>query len=166
MPARVDQARTTFLSGARRQALRIDVPRVMVDEQRIIQVLNNLFSNAARHAPDWCPIRVTALRDGVHVAVSVAEQGRGVPPDQLPHRFRKHARVGGSEGGMGGTGLGRSICKGLVGAHGGRLRADSGGPGRGTRITFTIPVAADTEVATRAASTRSPARGTSSSGSR
>ena len=137
----VDQARNTFLSGGGRHALHIDLPldlpRVLADRERIAQVLNNLFSNAARHAPESSPIRVSAVRDGVYVAISVADEGRGVPPEQLPHLFRKHTR-GGDEGG---TGLGLSICKGLVEAHGGRIRAESGGVGLGTRITFTIPVA-------------------------
>ncbi len=141
----VDQARKTFLSGGGRHRVSIDLPlglpRVLADRQRIVQVLNNLCSNAARHAPESSPIRVSAARDGLHVAISVADDGRGVAPDQLPLLFRKHARVGGSGSGIAGTGLGLSICRGLVEAHGGRIRAESGGMGQGTRITFTIPVA-------------------------
>ena len=144
----VDQARKTFLSGGvGRHPVRIDLPPdlppVMADRPRIAQVLNNLFSNAARHSPEATPIRVAAVRDGVHVAVSVADEGRGVPPDQLPHLFRKHAGVagGGGEPGLGRYGLGLSICKGLVEAHGGRIWAESAGTGRGTRFTFTIPAA-------------------------
>ena len=73
------------------------------------------------------------------MAISVADEGLGVPPELLPHLFRKHARVGDNRG-LGGTGLGLAICKGLVEAHGGRIRAESGGAGLGTRLTFTIPV--------------------------
>ena len=143
----VDQARNTFLSGGGRNSVRIDLPpdlpRVMADTQRIVQVLNNLFSNASRHSPESSPIRVAAVRDGLHVAISVADEGRGVPPDLLRHLFRKHGGVGGEERerGIGGSGLGLAICKGLVEAHGGRIRAESGGAGQGTRFTFTIPVA-------------------------
>ena len=150
--ALVDQARNTFLSGGSRHTLQIDLPpdlpRVMVERQRIVQVLNNLFSNAARHSPESSPIRVAAERDGVFVAVSVADEGRGVPPDQLPHLFRKHAALAGSEqpGGVRGAGLGLAISKGLVEAHGGRIWAESGGAGRGTRFTFTIPVAKAADV--------------------
>ncbi len=143
----VDRARSTFLSGGGRHAVRIDLPpdlpRVMADRQRVVQVLNNLFSNAARHSPESSPIRVDAARDGVHVAISVADAGRGMPPEQLPHLFRKHAGAAsaGREPGAGGYGLGLAICRGLVEAHGGRISAASGGAGRGTRFTFTLPVA-------------------------
>ena len=143
----VDQARTTFLSGGGRHTVRLDLPpdlpRVMADRQRIVQVLNNLFANAARHAPESSPIRVAAGREGLHVAITVADHGRGVPPDRLPHLFQKHAAAGGDDGarGLGGAGLGLAICKGLVEAHGGRIWAESGGVGQGTRVTFTLPVA-------------------------
>ena len=142
----VEQARNTFLSAGGRHAVRIDLPEdlppVMADRQRIVQVLGNLFSNAARHSPESSPILVAAARDGTHVAVSVADEGRGVPPDELPHLFRKHADVaGGDRERGGGFGLGLVICKGLVEAHGGRIWAESGGAGRGTRFTFTVPVA-------------------------
>ena len=147
VPSLVDQARNTFLSGGGRHPLQIDVPpdlpRVMADRQRIVQVLNNLFSNAARHAPESSPIRVAAARDGVHVAVSVSDVGRGVPPDRLPLLFRKRAgfAAGDPARGAGGFGLGLAICKGLVEAHGGRIWAESEGAGHGARFTFTIPVA-------------------------
>ena len=72
-------------------------------------MLNNLFSNASRYSPASSPIRVAAVRDGVHVAVSVSDGGRGVPADRLPHLFRKFSRIDGAD--------------------------------RGTRVTFTMPVA-------------------------
>ena len=144
----VDQARSAFLSGGGRHAVRIDLPRglprVMADRQRVVQVLNNLLSNAARHSPESSPIRVDAARDGVHVAISVADEGRGVPPEQLPHLFRKHVGAlgagAGRERGAGRYGLGLAICRGLVEAHGGRIWAESDGAGQGTRFTFTLPV--------------------------
>ena len=145
--ALVDRARNTFLSGGARHVVRIDLPpelpRVMADRERIVQVLNNLLSNAARHCPETAPIRVEAAREGVHVAVSVCDQGRGVPPEMLTQLFRKHVALldGDTGGGFGATGLGLAICKGLVEAHGGRIRAESAGLGQGARFTFTLPVA-------------------------
>ena len=141
--AMVDQARNTFLSGGGRHRVVIDLPpglpAVMADRRRIVQVLNNLLSNAATHSPASSPIRVAALRDGLEVAVSVSDDGRGVAPERLPHLFSKYAGTRDREPGSAGVGLGLSICKGLVEAHGGRIRAESDGPGRGTRFTFTLP---------------------------
>ena len=140
--ALVDQSRSAFLSGGSRHVLHIDLPEdlpaVMADERRIGQVLNNLLSNSARNSPETSPIRIAAKHDGAEVAVSVSDEGRGVAPERLPHLFRKHAAAGGEGQG---AGLGLAICKGLVEAHGGRIRAESPGPGRGTRVTFTLPVA-------------------------
>ena len=145
----VEQARTAFESASGRQNVRLDLPRdlprVLADTRRIVQVLTNLFANAARHAPASSPIQVSAERDGGHVAVAVADEGRGVPQERLPHLFRKHARFDPGGSGLGGTGLGLSICKGLVEAHGGRIRAESGGVGQGLRVTFTLPAADGTD---------------------
>ncbi|MDE2828477.1 MAG: response regulator [Bacteroidota bacterium] len=142
----VEQARVTFVSGGGKQTIRInlplDLPRVMADEQRIVQVLNNLFSNASVYAPESSVIHVDAVRDGVYVAISVTDEGQGVPTEQLPYLFRKYSGVGARPRGVG---LGLAICKGLVEAHGGRIRAENAGPGQGTRFTFTIPVVKDAE---------------------
>ena len=146
--ALVDGARNTFLSAGGRHTVLIDLPpdlpRVMADRRRIVQVLNNLLSNAARHSPDSAPIRVAAERDGVHVAISVRDEGRGVAPERLLHLFHKYAQADGAGGrAAAGMGLGLIICKGLVEAHGGRIRAESGGVGQGARFIFTVPVAGD-----------------------
>ena len=161
--ALVDRARTAFLSGGGRRTLRIDLvpelPRVMADERRIVQVLGNLLANAARHSPKSSPIHVGAVREGIEVAISVSDEGRGVAPERLPRLFRRHADIGGGERDReaAGFGLGLVICKGLVEAHGGRIRAESAGPGTGTRITFTLPAAAeDRTAATSAGSSAAP----------
>ncbi len=149
----VEQARNSFSGREGADNLRIelppDLPPVMADRMRIVQVLGNLLSNAARHAPGSTPIRVAAAREEVHVAVTVSDRGRGVPAEQLPHLFRKFPRLEGSdrEEGNGGSGLGLAICRGLVETHGGRIRAASDGAGRGTRITFTLPIAEETGMA-------------------
>ena len=161
--ALVDRARTTFLSGGGRHTVLIDLPpdlpRVMADRQRVEQVLSNLLANAARQAPESSPIRVAAERDGVHVAVSVADEGRGIPPERLAQLFRKYSAGPGGEPGAGtaGSGLGLAICRGLVEAHGGRIRVESGGPGRGARFTFTLLVAGDAVVGASGAAPNRPA---------
>ncbi len=139
----VDQARNTFLSGGARHNVLIDLPPdlppVLADRKRIVQVLNNLLANAARHSAATAPIRISAERDGVYVAVAVADEGRGIAPELLGRLFRKYGRNEVDSGVAGGLGL--AICKGLVEAHGGRIRAESPGVGKGTRFIFTIPVA-------------------------
>ncbi len=138
----VDRARSGFANAGGKNNLAIDVepglPLVMADRRRIVQVLGNLLTNAARNSSDFSVIRVTAVRDGVHVAVSVADEGRGIPAESLPNLFRKFSRAQSEEQG-GDTGLGLSICKGIVEAHGGRIWAESDGPGMGARFTFTLP---------------------------
>ena len=121
----VDDARSRFQSGGGRSNLVIDIPpdlpRVLADRRRIVQVLTNLLSNAARHSNELSAIRVAAVRDGVHVAFSVADDGVGVPAERLPHLFRKFSQLDGEERGRenGGSGLGLAICRGIVEAHGG-----------------------------------------------
>ncbi len=142
----VEGARNAFLGGGSRHAVLIDLPpdlpRVLADRRRIVQVLNNLLSNAARHSPESSPIRVAVACDGVHMAISVSDQGKGVPPEQLPRLFQRHAAPASDEDrrGLGGSGLGLVISKGLVEAHGGRIWATSGGLGQGAQFTFTVPV--------------------------
>ena len=142
----VDRAHNTFLSGGSLHTVHIDLPpdlpRVLADRERIVQVLNILLSNAARRSPVSAPIRVEAARDSSHVAVSVRDEGQGISQEKLRQLFRKQVALAGSngEGGTGASGLGLLICKGLVEAHGGRIRAESAGLGQGARFIFTLPV--------------------------
>ena len=144
--ALVDQARAAFLGGGAKNSIEIDLPAdlppVAADGQRVVQVLTNLLSNASKYSPASTTIRVTALQQGSHVAVTVADEGRGVAAEDLPLLFRKFSRIDGTGGKpeVGGEGLGLSVCKGIVEAHGGRIWAESDGPGLGTRLTFTLPV--------------------------
>ena len=85
----VDRARNAFTSAGGRNNLAIDIepglPLVMADRLRIVQVLGNLLSNAARHSPESSVIRISAVREEVHVAFSVADEGRGAyPPSGCP----------------------------------------------------------------------------------
>ena len=138
----VDRARSAFANAGATNPLQIDVepalPLVMADRRRIVQVLVNLLTNAARNSPDSSVIRVSAQREATHVAVSVSDDGRGIPAESLPLLFRKFTSVP-SEAPPGAAGLGLAICKGIVEAHGGRIWAESDGPGLGARFTFTLP---------------------------
>ena len=141
--ALVDRARNAFTSTGGRDNLAIDVapdlPFVMADRRRIVQVIGNLLSNAARNSPDDSVIRVSAARSEGDVEISVADQGRGIPAEDLPRLFRKFSRRKDRDK-EGDTGLGLAICKGIVEAHGGRIHAESDGPGLGARFVFTLPV--------------------------
>ena len=153
----VDRARNTFLSGGARHDIRLDLPPdlpwVMADRRRIVQVLGNLLSNAARHSPAGYPIRVEAAPSGVQVEISVSDDGAGIAAERLPHLFRRFSRPGaeGPARGTVGSGLGLAICKGTVEAHGGRIWAESDGLGLGSRFAFTLP-AAETSLPARPAS--------------
>ena len=142
--ALVDRARNSFLMGGGSNSLDIgldtDLPPVMADPRRVAQVLSNLLSKVARHSPETSAIQLTAVRDGVHVAFSVVGDGNGMSAELMPYLFRKHTRIDGDDqSGIAGSGLDLAICKGIVEAHGGRIRAESDGPGMGTRFTFTLP---------------------------
>ena len=130
----VDEARNAFLCVGGRNNLHIDIPTdlpwVIVDRFRIVQVL----TNADRHSPEPSVIRVSAAREGVHVEASVADGGMGVSADLLPHLFRKFTRVDGDDR----SGLGLAICKGIVEVHGGRIWTQGKGPGTGARFSFTL----------------------------
>ena len=137
----VDQARTTFMTGGGRNPVMIDLPsdlpRAMADPERIVQVLGNLLSNAARHSDAASPIRIEGSHEPPYVVLSVSDEGRGIAPERVPHLFHR------PDGLTGNTGLGLTISKGLVEAHGGRIRAESGGAGLGARFAFTVPVAGE-----------------------
>ena len=147
--ALVDYTRSRFQSGGGRNNLHMDLPPgpppLMADRRRIVQVLSNLLSNAARHSHQSSAIRMAAEREGVHVAVSVSHDGVGVTAERLPHLFRKFSQLEGEERGreIGGSGLSLAICKGIVEAHGGRIWAESDRPGLGSRFIFTIPAAGE-----------------------
>ncbi len=146
----VDRARSAFQNAGGRPSLAIDVepglPLVTADRRRIVQVIGNLLANAARHSPEESVITLSAAREGGQVAVSVSDQGRGIPAQDLPHLFR---RPSGEEGVGTRGGLGLAICRGIVEAHGGRIHAESDGPGLGARFTFTLPVVPETQPARR-----------------
>ena len=123
--------------------LRPDLPRLLADEDRLVQVLTNLTGNALQYTPENGRVIISARRDQQEIRVSVQDTGAGMSPEHLPHIFDRFYRVDASrsrrEGG--GSGIGLTIARALVEAHGGRIRAESAGEGQGSVFSFTIPAA-------------------------
>ena len=113
---------------------------LVVDPDRIGQVLGNLLDNALRHTPPGGQVTLSAEASGQMVTLAVTDTGEGIPADHLPHVFERFYRVGSArDRGHGGSGIGLAIAKALVEAHGGRISAASAGPGRGSTFTVTLP---------------------------
>jgi signal transduction histidine kinase len=117
------------------------------DPGRLDQVLSNLLANALRHTPPGGTIEVRAMTTAEGVQVQVADDGEGIPAEDLPFIFDRFWRGDRAErtGKDRGSGLGLAIARQLVQAHGGRIWAESpirqgDGPGRGSSFTFTLPV--------------------------
>ncbi len=120
--------------------LRPAFDRVLADPRRTAQVLANLIANASRYAPEATTVLVaTAGRDGF-VEVSVVDQGPGIPADEQPRLFQRFFRSREVRDQAGGLGLGLTICRAIVIAHGGDIRIESE-VGRGTSVHFTLPKA-------------------------
>jgi two-component system sensor histidine kinase BaeS len=115
---------------------------VEVDPQRFGQVLANLLDNALRHTPPGGRVEVVATgRDG-RVDIAVADTGVGIAAEHLPHLFERFYRVDTArDTGHGGSGIGLAIVRAVTIAHGGQVRAESPGAGRGATFTVTLPVA-------------------------
>jgi signal transduction histidine kinase len=117
-----------------------DMPPIRMDSDRIGQVLLNLVGNALQYTPAGGSVHIQAVHQPGEVQVSVADTGIGIPPEHLPHLFTRFYRVDKSRARTGGgSGIGLTIARHLVEAHGGRIWAESQGAGKGSRFTFTLP---------------------------
>ena len=109
------------------------------DRDRLDQVLSNLLSNAIKYSPSGGEILLRVEVLGAIVQVSVRDQGAGIAADQLPRLFDRFYRGPQAQATAPGLGLGLSITKALVAAHGGRIWTESPGPGQGATFRFTLP---------------------------
>jgi histidine kinase len=118
-----------------------DLPAILADEDRVTQVLTNLLGNALAYTPAGGEVTVSAAKVGGAVQVSVQDNGIGLPAESLPHLFDRFYRVdkSRSRAAGGGSGIGLTIAKAVVEAHGGRIWAESAGEGQGSTFSFTIP---------------------------
>jgi signal transduction histidine kinase len=120
-----------------------DLPRALADEDRLVQVLTNLTSNALQYTPENGSVTLAAQQVNNEVRISVRDTGIGIPPEHLPNIFDRFYRADKSRSRRsgGGSGIGLTIARALVEAHGGSLRAESAGEGQGSTFTFTVPAA-------------------------
>ncbi len=131
-----------------RAKLPAGLPPVLADRDRVVQVLNNLLTNALRYTPPPGAVTLSIERipgpGGMEeqLLFRVADTGVGIAPEHLPHLFERFFRVDKSRSrAAGGSGIGLTISKALVEAMGGRIWAESAGVGNGSAFSFTLPVA-------------------------
>ena len=137
---------------ARAEAKGVDVslqvspglPLVILDRTRIAQVVGNLLENAVHHTPQGGVVKVSAAASGTGSArVTVEDSGEGIPTEEIPLVFERFYRVDPSRSrATGGVGLGLTIVKQLVEAHGGAIHAERT-HGQGSRFIFELPLAKD-----------------------
>ena len=150
-PARVDMGRVAReaveLAGAAHPSHRVELAQpsepieVGADAVRLQQVLDNLLQNAIKYSPEGSRVRVTLSADDREAAISVADEGAGIPPEDLPLLFTPFYRSK-SAAGAPGAGLGLSVAQRIVLAHGGRIDVQSR-PGSGSTFTVVLPRTAD-----------------------
>ncbi|HNB53101.1 MAG TPA: ATP-binding protein [Anaerolineales bacterium] len=125
-------------------AVSIQIPptlsKIQADEDRLTQVLTNLIGNALQYTPRGGHVTIMAHQTGQEIRVAVQDDGIGIPAEALPHLFDRFYRVDKSRSRAGGgSGIGLTIAKHFVEAHGGRIWAESDGPGKGSTFSFTLP---------------------------
>ncbi len=119
-----------------------NLPPVRADEHRILQVLTNLTGNALQYTPAGGTVTVGAARTNGQVRFTVRDTGAGIAPEHLPHLFDRFYRVdkSRSRAAGGGSGIGLTIARHLVEAHGGEIWVESEGVGKGSAFSFTLPL--------------------------
>jgi len=144
----IDEAYHTMLPQARHRQLDLSVdlesnlPPVVYDHDRMIQVLTNLLSNAIKFTPEGGRIRISAQRRGEHVAVAVSDTGLGIPKEALGKIFTRFYRVHRPGKEIKGTGLGLAIVDKIVSGHGGRVEVESE-VDKGSTFTILLPIQSD-----------------------
>ncbi len=120
-----------------------DLPHVLADEDRAVQVLTNLTGNALQYTPQGGRITISAKQIGNEVQIAVRDTGIGIPSEHLSHIFDRFYRVDKSRSRQagGGSGIGLTIARALIVAHGGRIWVESTGNEKGSVFNFTLPIA-------------------------
>lgn len=118
-----------------------DLPSILADPVRLKQIVLNLLSNAVKFTPGGGQVAVRVCQIGQFLQIAVQDTGIGIKPEDLPKLFQEFTQLDASLGRQHeGTGLGLALTKKLVELHGGEIRAESGGEGRGSTFTVTLPL--------------------------
>jgi len=153
--AAVENAQAALQAG--HHELRLDLPqepvRLVGDEVRLVQVLLNLLTNAARYSDDGRPVTLSVAREGDQAVLRVRDQGVGIAPDQLQRVFEMFYQGGASGGGLG---IGLSLVQRLAQLHGGSVQARSEGLGHGSEFVVRLPLAPAEPAAPTAAAKTQP----------
>jgi two-component system sensor histidine kinase KdpD len=114
---------------------------VPMDAVLVRQVFVNLFENAVRYTPEGSPLEIEVTREGSSVAVEFRDLGPGIGGDDGDRLFERFYRGQAKKAGDGGAGLGLTICRAIVHAHGGTIAiSNRGREGDGTLVRFTLPL--------------------------
>lgn len=132
------------LIDSRRQQLSVrlisELIELSADKKRLVQVLSNLLSNAAKYTPEGGLLLLAVTTDGPSVTISIEDNGIGISPELLPHVFDLFTQADRMpDRAQGGLGLGLALVRSLVALHGGSVTADSPGKGRGSTFSISVP---------------------------
>ena len=122
-----------------------DLPPVMADIDHVGEVFTNLVENAVKYSPEGSKIAIAANANGSEIIIGVTDEGAGIPPEFHQKIFDRFYRGDNSSEYRKGAGLGLSICRGIVEAHGGKIWVDSS-PGKGSTFNFSLPMDGGGEV--------------------
>jgi histidine kinase len=121
-----------------------ELPHVLVDKDRMLQVLTNLVGNALQYTPEGGRVSIQAVRERSEIIISISDTGIGISPNHLPLIFNRFYRTDKSRTrASGGSGIGLTIAQALVKAHHGRIWVESGGEGKGSTFSFALPIPMD-----------------------
>jgi signal transduction histidine kinase len=130
-----DKKEITFVYNLERGAA-----QVLGDPTRLRQIIVNLLNNAVKFTPAKGTVTISLARVSSHLEITIADNGRGIDPGFLPLIFERFRQEDGSDARENGLGLGLAIVKSLVDLHGGSVRAESAGVGKGAKFTVNIPL--------------------------
>jgi two-component system sensor histidine kinase BaeS len=141
----VQAAKAAYAAKDVALTMRLDphLPQVAADPDRIGEVLANLLGNALRHTPAGGRVEVATTNPDGRVQLAVTDTGEGIPPELLERIFERFYRVdpARTHTDAGGSGIGLTITRAIIHAHGGRIHAETQGPGRGARFVVILPAA-------------------------